>query len=306
MKPQRVAVLLNVSSGDADGHVRLRAELESAFEKHSMSASLEFLEGADLHSAAERALQSVIRGVLNAIIVGGGDGSIRSVAGVLAGSAVPLGIVPLGTLNHFAKDLSLPLSVDAAVAVIASGEVRRIDVGEVNGRIFINNSSIGIYPYLVLERERRRHRQGLPKWVAMMLAGFQAIRYFPLRRLSIRAEGWDEPCRSPCVFVGNNEYRLTGPSLGSREKLDEGQLCLYVARQKSAIALLWLACRSFLGLLDQTRDLRIVKLSAVEVRSHHRRLLVAFDGEIEVIPTPLLYRTRPGALTVFAPASVNG
>jgi diacylglycerol kinase family enzyme len=101
----------------------------------------------------------VVAGEIDAVVVGGGDGSIRTVASVLVGSDVPLGILPLGTLNRFAKDLRIPLFVDGAVAVIASREKSYVDVGELNGEIFINNSSIGIYPYLVVERERRSSRR---------------------------------------------------------------------------------------------------------------------------------------------------
>jgi diacylglycerol kinase family enzyme len=103
------------------------------------------------------------------------------------------------------------------------------------------------------------------------------------------------------VFIGNNVYRISGRSLGTRDRLDEAQLSLYVAKQQSRLALLGLAIRSVLGLLDQQRDLRTFNLPAVEISSDHRRLLIAFDGEIETIRSPLHYRIRPGALPVFAP-----
>src|ERR1700724_1991353 len=168
----RVAALLYASAGtiELQGEKTLQEVLVPAFEKHGISVVLEFLPGAKLRSAAERIRQQVIRGELDAVVVGGGDGSIQTVASVLVGSDVPLGIIPLGTLNHFAKDLGIPVFADRAVAVIASGEKRYVDVGEVNGKIFINNSSIGIYPYLVLERERRRRRKRLSKWTAVVLA----------------------------------------------------------------------------------------------------------------------------------------
>jgi diacylglycerol kinase family enzyme len=215
---------------------------------------------------------------------------------------MPLGIIPAGTLNHFAKDLNIPLAIEEAVAVIGAGHSRTVDVAEVNGRIFINNSSIGLYPYLVLDRVRRQRRSGLPKWLAMIPAGFRALRYFPVHRLSIHAPDGAETHRSPCVFIGNNEYRIDGRSLGTRDRLDEGRLHVYVAKQKSRVGLLWLACRSILGLLNQQQDLRALALPAVEIDSHHRRVLVAFDGEIESMRSPLHYRIKPEALRVFAPA----
>ena len=253
MKPHRVSVLLNASSGKVERYDRdkAREKVEFAFGRYAIEAELEFLSGAELRSGAERALQRAKEAKLDAVVVSGGDGSIRTVASVLADSGVRLGVIPSGTLNHFAKDLNIPLSIDAAIAVIAAGESRSVDVGEVNGRIFVNNSSVGIYPYLVLDRERRRRRNGVSKWFAMASAVLRAFRHFPVRRLSIRGEGWTDTERSPCVFVGNNEYRLAGLSAGRRETLDGGRLCLYVAKQQSMIGLMWLACRSIVGLLNQ-------------------------------------------------------
>jgi diacylglycerol kinase family enzyme len=296
----RVVALLNASAGSIErqGDKTLREALVSAFEKHEVSAVLEFLPGAELRSAAERARQQAVTGKIDAVVVGGGDGSIRTVASVLVGSDVPLGILPLGTLNHFAKDLRIPLFVDGAVAVIASREKSYVDVGELNGEIFINNSSIGIYPYLVVERERRRRRRRLSKWTAMALALPRVLRHLPVFQLTIRIQGLVEPCRSPCVFIGNNEYRLTVPAFGRRDSLDRGELCVYVAKVQSRF---WPAYRSIFGRLDQQRDLRTFKGGAADISSQRNWLLVAFDGEVETVRSPLHYRTRPGALRVFSP-----
>jgi hypothetical protein len=133
---------------------------------------------------------------LDAIVVGGGDGSIWTVASVFSGSDVPLGVIP---------------APEQAVAVIAAGEARSVDVGEVNGEFFVNNSSIGIYPYLVLERERRRRRQGLSKWTAMILAALRVARHLPVRRLVIRIEGWVEPCRARAYSLGTTSIALQCP-----------------------------------------------------------------------------------------------
>jgi diacylglycerol kinase family enzyme len=300
--PRRVRLLVNAASGSNDGSADgLREALAAAFAAHAIAVEPEFVEGPRLRTAAEQAVAAAGRGEVDAIIVGGGDGSIRTLAGVLAGHDVPLGVIPLGTWNHFAKDLRIPLALEDAVGLIADGQTRLVDVGEVNGRVFINNSSIGIYPFLVLDRERARHRAGLPKWLAMLVAGIRAVRHFPMHRLVIRAEGQAEPCRSPCLFVANNDYCVSGLSLGSRDRLDRGRLDVLVARQQSARALLWLALRCVLGLLDETRDLRRLSLTAVDIDSRHAALHVAADGEVEMLRPPLRYRIRPRALRVFAP-----
>jgi diacylglycerol kinase family enzyme len=293
---------LNSSSGTTAEKKRddMRAKLEAVFRKHAISASFEFVPGSQLQAAAERAVKSAAAREIDAIVAGGGDGTIHTVASAVAGTDIPLGIIPLGTLNHFAKDLKIPLAVEDAVAVISGGVHRSVDVGEVNGEIFINNSSIGIYPYVVLDRDRRRKGQRLSKWPAMIMAGFRAFWNLPLHRLRIRAQNWQEACRSPCVFIGNNEYHLKGSSFGSRERLDGGELCLFVARQQGRLALLWVAVRCVAGLVDQS-DLRTVATPAVEVSSRRKRLLVAFDGEIQWMQTPLHYRIRPAAIRVLVP-----
>jgi diacylglycerol kinase family enzyme len=267
-----------------------------------MTATLTFLEGAELRDAAEKTLRQARAGELDAVAVGGGDGTIGTVASVLAGSGVPLGILPLGTLNHFARDLGIPFTVEPAIAIMAAGHVQAVDLGDVNGRIFINNSSIGIYPMLVLDRERRRALHGLPKWLAMIPATFRALRHFPRRRLRIKAAGSTQPYRSPLLFVGNNEYQITPRALGQRERLDAGELCFYVARTQSRLGLVWLGLRAIFGRTDQVHDLRIFKVTKGDVDARASRLPVACDGEVEVMRTPLHYRSKPGALRVFAPA----
>lgn len=307
IKRLRVVVLLNAAAGTLEHQdaTVFRGRLTSAFAERGVSAELEFLHGDRLQKGAEDAIKKAARHEIDAVVVGGGDGSIRTVASVLTGNSIPLGVLPLGTLNHFAKDLCIPLDIDGAVEVISAARARAVDVGEVNGHVFINNSSIGIYPLLVLDRERRRRVDGHAKWVAMGLAVLQLLRHFPLRRLSISTDGSTEPVRTPCLFVGNNKYDLTVSAFGKRERLDEGKLWLYVSKQQSRIALFWLACRSAFGLLDQARDLQILRVGSAEIRSRRRHLLVATDGEIETMQPPLLYRSRPAALWVFTPPTAT-
>jgi diacylglycerol kinase family enzyme len=301
--PLRVSVILNEGAGTAQsqGTQSWRDRLVDSFAAHGVAASFDVLSGSALPAAAERAFQAARRGELDAIVVGGGDGSIRTVAGVVAGSDVPLGIIPLGTANHFARDLGLPLAPEEAVAVIAAANTRQVDVGMVNGEIFINNSSIGFYPYLVLARERKRPGSWLPKRAAMILALPQVIRFFPIFRLTVRVEGEVQPCRSPVVFIGNNEYQITLPATGTRQRLDRGELWICVANVGTWTALAWRACQAVLGIPIRGNDLRAFKGAAAEITSARHHVLVACDGEVKDMRPPLSYHNRPGALCVFAP-----
>jgi diacylglycerol kinase family enzyme len=294
---------LNAAAGAAShkGADGLRAELASALDALDVVAELKFCGGSELKLLAEGALTTAKAGEIDAIVVGGGDGSIRTVASVLAGSDIPLGILPLGTRNHFAKDLGIPLHLGEAAEVIAKGVQREVDLAEVNGETFINNSSIGIYPYLVLDRERRRAHHKVAKWIAMVPALFRMARHFPRRRLALSAEGWTRPYRTPCLLIGNNEYGMEFPTLGRRHHLDHGKLSVYVVKQRRPLGFFWMIWRMAFGKVSQARDVESFRLKELQVRSKTSRLPVALDGEVEMMHPPLHYRSRPGALRVIVP-----
>jgi diacylglycerol kinase family enzyme len=299
----KVLVVLNAQGGAVrDGSVDGEG-LAAMFGQAGLGAEVVFAAGAEVQRRARDALAAATAGRIDAIVVGGGDGTVGAVAGVLAGSGVPLGVLPLGTLNHFAKDLGLPQDLAGAVQVIAAGRARAVDVAEVNGRVFINNSSVGLYPYMVADRDRRQSTHGRGKWPAMALAFARMLWRFPRRRLSMRTEGWAEPYRTPCLFVGNNEYGMELARLGRRQRLDSGQLWLFVAKQRSAAGLLWFALRTVFGRVDQARDFEALQADAVEIRMRASRVPVALDGEVATMRPPLRYRIRAGALRVLAPSA---
>ena len=297
----KVVALVNAAAGVPEAQSHIEARIAAAFARHGIATRIEVHPADRLAERARELLDDIRRRSIDAIVAGGGDGTIRSIAAVFAGTGTPLGILPLGTLNHLAKDIGLPLELDAAVAVIAAAHSRAIDVSEVNGSIFVNNSSIGIYPYMVLDRERRRRKSGLKKWTAMLVAALRTLRHFPIRRLRVCWKDRVEPYRTPCLFVGNNEYRLDAPSFGGRTRLDEGVLWLCIAQPRGRLSLIWLAIRAMLGLLDP-RELHALRIEEVDIATRTSRLLVALDGEVQIMRPPLHYRSRPGALIVYAPS----
>ncbi len=295
---KRVLVLLNGGGGTVArvGAEEMQAQVAAAFDRAGLEADVQLMDGDKIAETAKAA-----QGV-DAVVVGGGDGTISAAAGALADGDMPLGLLPLGTLNHFARDLDIPADLEKAAAVIAAGKVRTVDVAEVNGRVFVNNSSIGVYPAVVRDRERQQEALGRAKWPAMLLASLHALRHFRHRRLTIRAEGREAPCRSPLVFVGNNEYALAFPGLGARPKLDAGELCLYVVHGEGTLALLRLAVRALFGRVDEDKDFdRLTGLKSAEIIARDASLPVAVDGEVCQMNTPLRYRIRPGALRVIVP-----
>lgn len=237
------------------------------------------------------------------MVAGGGDGTINAVASVLAGSGVALGVLPLGTLNHFAKDLDIPLDLEQAVATIARGTTTPVDVGDVNGRIFLNNSSLGLYPHIVRDRDQQQRRLGRGKWTAFGWAVVAALRRFPFLGVRLRVNGDEHARRTPFVFIGNNDYRMQGFHIGARARLDGGALSIYVAQRPTRLGLLRLAWHALRGRLAQARDFDVLSSAQFTIETRHHRLHVATDGEVNIMQPPLCYRSRPAALNVLVPLS---
>jgi len=236
-------------------------------------------------------------------VAGGGDGTINAVASKMVDSGVPFGVLPMGTLNHFAKDLGIPLELESAVRNLAEGRPRAVDVGEVNDRIFLNNSGLGLYPDMVHDREKQQRRLGRGKWLAALWAGVAALRRFPFLSMRLIVDGQRLARRTPFVFIGNNVYTMEGLSIGERERLDGGVLSLHVAQHPTRLGLLRFAIGALLGRLGDERDFDIVQAAEMEIETRRRQLRVATDGEVTTMDAPLRYRIRPGALQVLVPAA---
>lgn len=295
-KLERVVVLINAGAGTGSDAQRVAA-LAQHFRQHGQSADVQLV-----HSGAElvsRAQQAVDQGV-ETVVAGGGDGTINAVASALIGSRTRLGVLPLGTLNHFARDMHIPLELEHAIANVVQGQVVQVDVGEVNGRIFLNNSSLGIYPDIVRDREQQQRRFGRSKWPAFGRAVFAALRRFPFLSLELTIDGVQHTRRTPFIFIGNNEYQQ-GLSTGRRSRLDSGHLCLYVAQRPTRLALLRYAMHLLFGQLAHARDFDVLQTTALSIATRRRHLRVATDGEVTRMKPPLQYRSLPAALQVIVP-----
>jgi diacylglycerol kinase family enzyme len=295
-----VHVILNPSAGAyARASADLPQRLAELFQAQGMAPHIALARsGAELRTLAARAVRERSR----LVVAGGGDGTINTVASALVGTAVTLGVLPLGTLNHFAKDLRLPLDLEGAVQTIGAGHTAWIDVGDVNGRIFLNNSSLGLYPRIVRHRQKQEERLGRGKWPAFLWATLVFLYRYPFVTLRLCLGHTDVVRRTPFVFIGNNEYQLDLFKVGARACLDAGTLSLYLTPRTRRLGLLALAVRGVLGRLRRGQDFEILCVPEAVVDTRRKRVLVATDGEVNVMETPLHYRSRPGALCVIVPA----
>lgn len=296
MAQMKIEVIINAHSG-TDEKQDVQRRLHEAFVANGIEARISVTHtGAKVVELAERAARSDA----DIIVAGGGDGTINSVAAAALESGKTLGLLPFGTLNHFAKDLHIPLDLEGAIQTIIAGHVIKVDVGEVNGRIFVNNSSLGLYPSIVREREKQQ-RLGWGKWPAYVWAAFAVLRRYPFLDIRLSIDEKEFVTRTPFVFVGNNEYEMESLNVGGRACLEAGRLSLYISDRTSRLGLIRLALRALFGGLRQEKDFLGLCTKEVWIGTRHKRVRVALDGELLVMEPPLHYRVRARALRVLAP-----
>lgn len=295
----RALVVLNARSGTGCSPQRVE-ELRALFAEAGIDAELLlWTTGEELFPAITRARDDGV----DMVVAGGGDGTQSAVASRLAGTRTVQGVLPMGTLNHFAKDLHIPLKVEDAIRMLANGRVQEVDVGEVNGRVFINNSSLGLYPEIVRERELQQLHLGKSKWRALASATLHATEGRPGMAVRVDAEGEQQVRRTAFVFIGNNRYTMEGLSIGARDSLQNGELALYLGRGRGGRwSLVALALRALTRRLRQDEDFELVTGPAFVIDTTGKRIRVATDGEVTMMDTPLRYRIRPRALRVMVPA----
>ena len=294
----RVTVLVNGRSGAVRKGRVTAGSLLTMFQEAGVEADVRILPGDELCDAARKA----VKAGAEAVVAGGGDGTIRAVASVLAGGEVPLGVLPLGTLNHFAKDVKIPLELEAAIRLIPEGEVQALDVGEVNGEIFLNNSSLGFYPPIVQARDQEMRRSKHGKWVAMAMATIKLLPKLSSLHMRISSGDWYVERKTEVLFVGNSEYRMSLLTHGAPDRLESGNLYLYLARSRSRLGLIGLALVGLFRDVRETRSVEDWRLPEFKIEVRKKRAIpVAFDGEVSTMRPPLHYRVRARALRVILP-----
>ena len=237
----------------------------------------------------------------DAIVIAGGDGTVNCAAGVAVGSNIVLGVLPMGTFNHFAKDLGMPDDLSGAVRFLAEADVTAVDVGEVNGKVFVNNASIGVYPEMVGEREDIRRRRGWGKLRAAPVAIVHTLRRLPVHRLRLTVD--DSPpaeITTPLLFIGNGLFDEHGGRVGQRTSLSDHRLGAYAIATSSRWRLITNALRARLGGIDAAAQMERHAGETLVVDSDEPLLEIALDGEPTDLRVPLEFRSRAGALHVLA------
>lgn len=279
-------VLINRAGGAAAAlGDSLRQTIEQAFAETGRAIDLELVDGPEIGAAVARH-----RGKPR-IVVGGGDGTLGCAAAVLAHAPTALAILPLGTRNHLARQLGIPLGLTEAVAVAVGGQRRRIDLGAAGERIFVNNASFGIYTRFV----RQRDELGGARWFGAIPATWHVLRSMRAQQFALSFDGERRTVATPLLFVGNNQHAI------ERDALDDGQLSVFAVAPQGLHRLIAFALRALVGLTRPERDF-VECANAGEVTIDGQGWIEgAFDGELEWLPLPLRLRSMPNALGVVTP-----
>jgi diacylglycerol kinase family enzyme len=291
---KRGALFLNPSAG-----VKLPVTEASAIEVAATEAGLDVFR-IDRHVDCSSIIREQMQMDRTLFVAAGGDGTISNVIQPLVNTEAVLGVIPLGTFNHFARDLGLPLDWRAALEVALSGTTRQIDTARVNERFFINNLSIGLYPELVARREERG--RDTSRWKARVYAAIATLRKYPYVTLAIETDYLHEIIRTHVFVVSNNSYDLSRLGVEApRNTLEEGRLSVYWLPHVSRIALASFLAHYFAGRVTTTPGFRSFRTVRLRVQSPRKHLHLGVDGEVVTMPPPLIITMVPRSLLVKVP-----
>jgi diacylglycerol kinase family enzyme len=232
-------------------------------------------------------------------IAAGGDGTVNSLVNALAGLKFQLGLIPTGTHNHLAKDLNVPLKVDEAVEVILRGKTKQIDVAAVNDQLFLNNSSIGIYPHIV----SRRHNV-LGSFVKRLsdLINLPGVLVRPRKyKVDIKIDNRSVSASTSLIFIGNNSYKIHRLGLSKRDSLTGGRLSLYFIKSHNGLKIIWVSAKGVLGKARGEKLFSEYFASQIVIDAKPAFLKVALDGEVRRLKTPLVYKIMSKKISVIVP-----
>lgn len=224
----------------------------------------------------------------------GGDGTLSSIAGLVAGSNATFAPLPGGTLNHFTKDLGISQDINEAIKNLTSAKPRFIDVGSVNDTVFINNSSIGLYPSSLSEREDLEAKK-LSKWPAAVIASIRAFVKYRTYTVTIG----NETFKTPFLFVGNNDYHLDNLNNPGRSTVNKGVLSVYTVASSSRLDLIELIGWTIAGRLKNANEIRIWKTKSLTIHTKRQSIRLSRDGELERTQSPLRYKIREKSLKII-------
>lgn len=292
---QRVRAVINQSSGTADDSVI--ALLDAAAHARGWTIQTCLVPGAQI----KQAIDDAVRDEPHALIVGGGDGTIRTALTRVMGTRTALGIIPMGTMNFVAKDLGIPIPTIEAVAALETAVTREVDVGEVNGHLFFHSSAIGIVPTLAERREKIREASDWRERLKHLWGAIRTAATAQPLSLTLEHEGSQDHKRTYSVIIANNSLSSDPLTPYRRHVVDGGDLSVYIAHHTGRLGIARLLFTFGSGWWFWDRSIVEFKTRSLRIRSRRKRIVVSNDGELDTITLPLRYTIHSKAVHVLAP-----
>lgn len=245
------------------------------------------------------------RGAGGALVAVGGDGTINTVAAAAWRAGCPLGVLPQGTFNLFGRNHGIAQDLAVAAQALLRAAPEPVQVGEVNGRLFLVNASLGLYPQLLQDREAFKQQFGRRRWVAILAGLATLVQWRRQLTLDITLDGDRTRVVTPTLFVGNNRLQLErlGIDAAIANQVGEGRLAAVMPRKIGTAPLLGLLLRGAIGRLGEAREIRSFAFHTLTVQVRGmRKLKVAADGEVGVSAPPLRFAVSARPLVVLVPA----
>lgn len=266
----------------------------------------EFLHCEDSESIdtlAKRAVDKA-RADRGVVVAAGGDGTINAVSNAVLGSGCPFGVIPQGTFNYFGRDNAISQDARVAANVLLGGRVTPVQAGKVNGRLFLVNASVGLYPKLLEDREAWKQQFGRSRIVAFVSGMATLLQARGQLDLRIELDGKAVCWRTPTLFVGNNRLQLAQAGIDSEHAnaVGQGQLAAVAVRPIGTLALFGLLLRGVLGRLGEAENIRSFSFRRLTVTPRRmKRIKVATDGEIIWMDAPLVFEVASEPLMLLVP-----
>jgi len=259
------------------------------------------------HSVPERAAEAVqrARAVGGVVVAAGGDGTLNAVAQAVLGSGCAFGVLPQGTFNYFGRAHGIPADTAAAMQVLLQARAQPVQVGLVNGRVFLVNASLGLYPQLLEDREGWKARFGRSRLVAFGAGLLTLLRGGRSLRLRVTVAGEGRDVRTPTLFVGNNALQMEQLGLPLAQAIDAGALAAIMLKPLSRWSMFKLLLRGAMGRLGEADQLLSLACTQLQVNRRHafgpRRIKLATDGEVRWMKLPLDFSVATDALWLIRP-----
>ncbi|SPB13031.1 diacylglycerol kinase [Caballeronia novacaledonica] len=241
------------------------------------------------------------------VLVGaGGDGTLCTVAHAAHDAGCPFAVLPRGTFNYFSRDHGIPADLDQSTQLLLDARAYPVQVGFVNGRMFLVNASLGLYPRLLEDREIYKRQFGRSRLVALWSALFTLLKPHRHLRLHIdHDDGSTTDIRSSTLFVGNNRLQMEQIGMPDEARaLEQGLLVAIAPRPVGRLMHLWLSLHGAAGRLsdsDHVVSFTFERITVMHPSKRRRPVKIATDGEIAKLKMPLEFHVSDKPLLLLKP-----